>query len=674
MKIRTKLMGIGGVALIALTALYVVIFFENLSIEEATTETSLREQQIALISQLKAAQLQLTLAAMDSIVDKDEGKVSNQRIAEIKQHSSFLMENIPALEQMADTEEEALIAQELKGDVEKLVRSVQHDLVKLVSENGLTLKKLEARFAKIDDVLDTQGESIEQKLMQLKQSNNNRETVILLDEMHISLLEVMLIAMDSLVDKDEGAISPERLAALESSFSHLMDHVETLSYAVAGRSDRSTVQSIKQNLGELEDGIKNQLASLIVESAAAKQNIETAFSNIDDILDKNSNEIEQKLNSYYTSVSEEAATADTELLAGLEKAGLTALATYIAASVLLIAILFSICKSILNPLRDAVSFTHQIAEGDFSVRLDANGKDEISMLGSAMNDMTERLSEMMARINDAATLLTKAAADMGAVTEQTHQGIREQQLQADQVATAANQMVASVQEVANSAQMAAVSANEADNAANSGAAVVNEAVEAINILAADINTAASTIQSLEKGSEEIGRVIDVIKDIAEQTNLLALNAAIEAARAGEYGRGFAVVADEVRGLASRTQESTQEIQNMIERIQENSSKAVSDMDRSRTRAQAGVEKAAAAGESLELITQAVSTINSMNTQIASASEEQSAVSEQICQNVVNISRVADETEQGANQTSENGKLLSGLAKQLTQEVSYFKIA
>lgn len=674
MKIRTKLMGIGGVALIALTALYVVIFFENLSIEEATTETSLREQQIALISQLKAAQLQLTLAAMDSIVDKDEGKVSNQRIAEIKQHSSFLMENIPALEQMADTEEEALIAQELKGDVEKLVRGVQHDLVKLVSENGLTLKKLEARFAKIDDVLDTQGESIEQKLMQLKQSNNNRETVILLDEMHISLLEVMLIAMDSLVDKDEGAISPERLAALESAFSHLMDHVETLSYAVAGRSDRNTVQSIKQNLGELEDGIKNQLASLIVESAAAKQNIETAFSNIDDILDKNSNEIEQKLNSYYTSVSEEAATADTELLAGLEKAGLTALATYIAASVLLIAILFSICKSILNPLRDAVTFTHQIAEGDFSVRLDANGKDEISMLGSAMNDMTERLSEMMARINDAATLLTKAAADMGAVTEQTHQGIREQQLQADQVATAANQMVASVQEVANSAQMAAVSANEADNAATSGAAVVNEAVEAINILAADINTAASTIQSLEKGSEEIGRVIDVIKDIAEQTNLLALNAAIEAARAGEYGRGFAVVADEVRGLASRTQESTQEIQNMIERIQENSSKAVSDMDRSRTRAQAGVEKAAAAGESLELITQAVSTINSMNTQIASASEEQSAVSEQICQNVVNISRVADETEQGANQTSENGKLLSGLAKQLTQEVSYFKIA
>jgi methyl-accepting chemotaxis protein len=236
-----------------------------------------------------------------------------------------------------------------------------------------------------------------------------------------------------------------------------------------------------------------------------------------------------------------------------------------------------------------------------------------------------------------------------------------------------NQMTATVQEVASHAARAAESARQADEEAQDGKRIMQQTLNAMDTLANEVENAAGVIHSLEKESEEIGSVLDVIRGIAEQTNLLALNAAIEAARAGEQGRGFAVVADEVRTLASRTQASTQEIQNMIERLQAGANNAVKAMEAGQTQARKGVEQASLAGASLETITQSVTTISDMNMQIASAAEEQSSVADEINRNIATISQSADNTAHGSQQTAIAGDELARLAAELRELVGHFKV-
>ena len=234
-------------------------------------------------------------------------------------------------------------------------------------------------------------------------------------------------------------------------------------------------------------------------------------------------------------------------------------------------------------------------------------------------------------------------------------------------------MNATAQEVARSATQAASSAKSADDEAGLGREVVGQAVVSINTLAGEVERAAGVIERLEKDSGQIGTVLEVIRAIAEQTNLLALNAAIEAARAGEQGRGFAVVADEVRSLASRTQQSTEEVNRIIEQLQAGTREAATVMEQSRAQASASVERASRAGESLNAIARAVGDINEMNAQIASAAEEQSAVSEEISRNVTNISEVGQQSAEGTRQLKVAAEELAGLSAHLQAMVGQFRI-
>jgi methyl-accepting chemotaxis protein len=236
-----------------------------------------------------------------------------------------------------------------------------------------------------------------------------------------------------------------------------------------------------------------------------------------------------------------------------------------------------------------------------------------------------------------------------------------------------NEMTTTVQDVARNTAQAAEAAQRAAQEANSGKQVVTQTLATIDNLANEVEKVAAVIQALETDTGNIGMVLDVIKGIAEQTNLLALNAAIEAARAGDQGRGFAVVADEVRTLASRTQKSTQEIHDMIGRLQSSAAQAVQAMQTGRARAQESVQQAAKAGASLGTITSAVSTISDMNTQIASAAEEQSSVAEEMNRNIVAIRDVAEQTARGAHQTSRATDELSRLSSELQALVGQFKI-
>ncbi|WP_420794105.1 methyl-accepting chemotaxis protein [Pseudomonas chlororaphis] len=255
----------------------------------------------------------------------------------------------------------------------------------------------------------------------------------------------------------------------------------------------------------------------------------------------------------------------------------------------------------------------------------------------------------------------------------TNQGVHKQMAEIDQVATAVHEMTATAQDVARNATQAAQAANHADQTASQGMRIVRDTSTAIGALAVEIGRAVGVVQTLAKDSENINAILIAIRGIAEQTNLLALNAAIEAARAGEQGRGFAVVADEVRNLAQKTQQATEEIQSMIQQLQQGTRDVVRVMEDSQNRTDESVQHAAKAAEALETITQAVSVINDMNTQIASAAEEQSAVAEDINRNVINIGQVANEVAGGADESSAASAGLTKLAEQQRRLINQFKV-
>jgi methyl-accepting chemotaxis protein len=335
--------------------------------------------------------------------------------------------------------------------------------------------------------------------------------------------------------------------------------------------------------------------------------------------------------------------------------------------------LFLFTHLLFRPVSGLVDNLRECAEGDLTVQVNTRGLKEFHLLGEALSQLLERLVADVRAIHGGSNQLASAAGELSTVTAKTSKGVSQQRSETEQVATAMNEMTATVQEVARNANSAADHAQAANDDAQKGQSVVRDTVSAIKSLAREVENAATAIQQVEQDSVSISSIVDVIRGIAEQTNLLALNAAIEAARAGEQGRGFAVVADEVRSLANRTQESTEEIQTMIQRLQSGAHGAVEVMIKGRDWAGKSVGEAEQAAQVLTTIARAIDTISDMNTQIASAAEEQNAVVQEIDRNVTNIHQVANETSEGAMQTASASDHLSRLAVELQEMVRHFKV-
>lgn len=331
-------------------------------------------------------------------------------------------------------------------------------------------------------------------------------------------------------------------------------------------------------------------------------------------------------------------------------------------------------RMITIPINEAVLAIEDLAEGegDLTRRLQADGKSEIMKMSDGFNRFAGKVHNLVTQVAEGVQNLSLVVKDVSSIVDLTQHGSQQQRAQTENVATAISAMAQMVQEVTNSANLAAESAQQADDNAKTGQSIVTKTIDSINELAGEIETGVNVIYALEKDADAIGSVLDVIKGIAEQTNLLALNAAIEAARAGEQGRGFAVVADEVRTLASRTQESTAAIQKMINSLQSQAHAAVKAITQGQEKAKNSVSIASNAGDALSAITHSVSTITSMNIQIASASEKQSTVAKEIDHNVLEISQVADKNAMASDRLAASSEDLARLANELRGLISQFK--
>uniref|UniRef100_UPI0030D9ECE6 methyl-accepting chemotaxis protein n=3 Tax=Pseudomonas TaxID=286 RepID=UPI0030D9ECE6 len=331
-----------------------------------------------------------------------------------------------------------------------------------------------------------------------------------------------------------------------------------------------------------------------------------------------------------------------------------------------------ISRQITAPLALTVDLARRIAKGDLTVQAKSNRKDELGDLQNAMQDMAQNLNTLVQGIGNGVTHISTSAEKLSAMSEQTSAGVRQQKSEVDQVATAMHEMASTVQEVARNTTDASAAATLADQQARHGSTVVKQATVQISELAVAIEALGGAMNVLSQDSEQIGKVIDVIKAVAEQTNLLALNAAIEAARAGEQGRGFAVVADEVRSLAQRTQDSTKEIEALIITLQQGTQAASTLMASSRERTLDTVVLAQKAELAITEINQSIGTIQEMSLQISAAAEQQSAVADEINRSIVSVRDVADQSAVASEESAAATIELASLGQDLQRMTAHFR--
>ncbi len=316
---------------------------------------------------------------------------------------------------------------------------------------------------------------------------------------------------------------------------------------------------------------------------------------------------------------------------------------------------------------------NNIKKGDLTRKVTISGKSDFSWMAFELDSARVNVAELVHTLVGGVAQLEDATQNMTEISKQTSEGVFTQQSEINDIASAMHRMTTSVQDVTRAASDAAEAAQNVDQEAQAGKQIVMETMEAIDSLADEVEKAAERLNNLEEDIGNIGAIVDVIRGITEQTNLLALNAAIEAARAGEHGRGFAVVADEVRTLAARTQDSTHEIEEMVNRLQGGAKAAVDVMSEGRERTKMSVEKAGSAGEALDSITAMITKMDEMSASIAQAANEQSNVAEDINRGISNISQVAERTAEGASEATDAVEKMTLLTAQLQQAASKFKV-
>ena len=496
--------------------------------------------------------------------------------------------------------------------------------------------------------------------------NNWLPSVINVGQMSQDMLRVRALTLRLLVNRDPKA-QQQNISRIETLKDNLAKAQKTYDALIVLPEERTLFDrylELQKQYFALQGQVMSEASQGRVEAAVEVVNGE--MNQLADTLTATLNELIDLNNHHANLATDQAQTVYVG-------ARFWVIALLLGALVLTVVLALVLTRSIVHPLAQSLQVAEVVATGDLTPQITINGKDEPARLLVALKTMQQSLRDTIGRISDSSNQLASASEELSAVTEDATRGLQQQTQEIEQAATAVNQMTAAVEEVASNAVATSQASQESDRIARQGREQVRLTVVSIEELAAGVSTNADEVGQLAERVHGISKVLDVIGSIAEQTNLLALNAAIEAARAGDAGRGFAVVADEVRALAHRTQQSTREIEQMIDGIQQGSDRAVGGMQQTRERARHTLDGAHAAGEALEEIAQAISRINERNLVIASASEQQAAVAREVDRNLTNIRDLALQSSAGASQTVEASQALSQLAVELNALVGRFSV-
>ena len=600
-------------------------------------------------------------------------------------------------------EDLVLLAQELKEyqNIDRLFTEELSSLKKVVSSeqnllnNLIEIGQLYSTFHKAGiDLFISHKLSIEQKVQLTTK-------VDLLEE---KADDAVMILLD-LADHDLADTDLQRAISLSEHLENQFNSIVSSSFEYRDILDKTTAELIQGELTRNTNDAQLSVEDIIIELdyhgiQDVSQQVNLAFKEIQNLLSQNSGILANKVTQLNANVKASAMLLKEKNIAEqvnkvidkqIELANLTTInasqsvedsvsrgstQTWTIMIISILAALFIARITLIGitrPLARVNKMLNIVASGDLSMKLDETGKDEFAQLSKNCNSLIDNLRNLIESIVNRSAQLAAAAEQTSAVTAQSTSAIEEQRNQLEQAASATTEMSSTSQSVLSSANDALGEIKHADDEAERVKRISAVGRETIEQLAEEVESAAQVINQLQQDSASIGGILDVIRGIAEQTNLLALNAAIEAARAGEQGRGFAVVADEVRTLASRTQESTSEIQTMIEALQMGAGKAVTVMDAGKSKATDCVNQSEEADKALEVITHAVHEAFDRSSQIATAAEEQSVVAHEISENLESIVTIAEETTAGSQQTATSSSEVARLAEELQQSVQEFKI-
>ena len=496
--------------------------------------------------------------------------------------------------------------------------------------------------------------------------NNWLPSVMAVGQMSQDLLRVRALTLRLLVNRDSQALAQneQKLGELKSGLHHAQTLYEALIVLPEERTLFDRFKAQEQQYLQRQEQVMGFSKANQLEDAIRVVNGE-----MNQIADEMATTLHELVNLNKANANQAASLAQSVF----SQSRSWVVGMIVLTALITIGLAVWLTRSIVLPLAQSLKVAQGVASGDLTGEIQVSGNDEPARLQQALKGMQENLRDTIRRISESSNQLASASEELSCVTEDATRGLHQQNQEIEQAATAVNQMTAAVEEVASNAVATSQASRESDRIAQHGREQVHQTVVSIEALATDVTDNVTQVEDLAQKVYGISKVLDVIRSIAEQTNLLALNAAIEAARAGDAGRGFAVVADEVRALAHRTQQSTQEIEQMISGIQQGTDQAVSSMQQSNTRARSTLDIAKSAGTALEEIASAFTLINERNLVIASASEQQAAVAREVDRNLINIRDLAHQTSTGANQTSAASQELSRLAVDLNTMVARFSV-